>query len=63
VILNMSGDARLVALPKLPGRHWGRTVDTALASPEDVAAPASQRVVEGDHYVAQSRSVAVLEAH
>jgi glycogen operon protein len=63
VILNMSDAARAVAVPELAGYAWWRALDTALAAPEDIAPPERQSAVEGDRYVAQARSVVVLEAH
>jgi glycogen operon protein len=64
VILNMSDTARPVAVPTLAGCRWHRAVDTALPSPRDVAPPGQQDAVEADHhFVAQPRSVVVLEAH
>lgn len=64
VIFNMSESARTVAVPSLAGCCWHRAVDTALPSPQDIAPPERQAVAAGDHhYVAQPRSVVVLEAH
>ena len=62
VILNMSEAERTVAVPVLAGQRWRLALDTALASPHDIAAPGQQASVEGGHYVAQGRSVVVLEA-
>ncbi len=61
-ILNMSDVARAVAVPVLAGCHWRRALDTSLASPHEIARPEQQTAVDGEHYVAQSRSVVVLEA-
>ena len=62
IILNMFDAARPVAVPALDGYHWRRALDTALASPQDISRPAEQTAVKGDDYVAQPRSVIVLEA-
>jgi glycogen operon protein len=62
IVLNMSEDARSVALPTLPGRAWRVALDTALAPPCDIAPPGAQVRAEGDHYLAQPRSVVALEA-
>jgi glycogen operon protein len=62
-ILNMSDTARPVAIPGLAGRVWRRALDTALAPPRDIARPGEQPAVEGERYLAQPRSVVVLEAH
>ena len=63
VILNMSDTARAVAVPALAGYAWRRALDTAVASPRDISPPAEQVAAEGVQYVAQARSVVVLEAH
>jgi glycogen operon protein len=63
VILNMSDAARPVAIPGLAGKTWRRALDTALAAPDDIAPLQHQVSAAGDHYVAQPRSVVVLEAH
>ena len=62
VILNMSDAERTVAVPVLAGQRWRRAVDTALDSPHDITRPGQQISVDGGHYLAQARSVVVLEA-
>ena len=62
VILNMSDAERTVAVPVPAGQRWRRAVDTALDAPHDVTRPGQQISVEGGHYLAQARSVVVLEA-
>jgi isoamylase len=62
VILNMSDTARAFALPRLAGYSWRRALDTALVSPQDITPPEGQAAAGGDQYVAQARSVIVLEA-
>jgi glycogen operon protein len=61
VVLNMSDAGLEVSLPDLPGFRWRRALDTALASPRDVTPPEEQAAVESDRYLAQPRSVVVLE--
>jgi isoamylase len=61
-ILNMSEAVRPVEIPRLPDAGWARAVDTSLASPRDIAPPGEQVAVEGHRYVAEPRSVVVLEA-
>jgi isoamylase len=62
VILNMSDQALDAPLPGALGRQWHVALDTASASPRDIVRPAEQSAAEGDHYLAQPRSVIVLEA-
>jgi glycogen operon protein len=62
-VFNMSDDTIDAPLPAIAGRRWHLVLDTALASPQDIARPEEQTATEGDHYVAQPRSVVVLEAH
>jgi glycogen operon protein len=62
VILTMHEDERGVAMPPLAGRVWRRAVDTSLAAPHDVVGPGEQAPVAGGRYLAQPRSVVVLEA-
>jgi isoamylase len=47
---------------KLPGGTWHRWVDTALASPEDIAPWEEMPVVANDSYLLPARSLAVLVA-
>ncbi|MET0986153.1 MAG: isoamylase [Steroidobacteraceae bacterium] len=63
IILNMWWEPRTVDVPSLPGCAWRLAVDTALVSPDDVR-PLEEQTVNVHHgYVAQPRSVVVLEAH
>ena len=62
VILNMSDAERTVAVPVLAGQRWRLAVDTAHDSPHDITRPGQQTSVDGGHYLAQARSVVVLEA-
>ena len=63
VVLNMSDNARVVALPAHAGCVWHRAFDTALPPPQDIVPRERQTHVDDGFYVAQPRSVAVLEAH
>ena len=45
----------------LPGGEWRCAVNTALASPHDILPLDRQTACAADHYVAQPRSVIVLE--
>lgn len=60
VIVNMGWERRTFQLPVLPW-GWRCAVNTALASPNDIASPGQQEIVSGDHYDAAARSVVVLE--
>ena len=62
VVLNMSDNARAVALPALAGCAWHRALDTALPPPQDIVPRETQTRVDDGFCVAQPRSVAVLEA-
>ncbi len=63
VILNMWWQPRKVAIPSIPHHVWRRAVDTFLTSPDDITAPEQQTFEVHEPYVAQPRSVVVLEAH
>ena len=60
VILNMCQDALDFEIPVMPGRRWLRVVDTALESPDEIAAAGEETPVEGSTYRAASHSVVVL---
>ncbi|MEO8603839.1 MAG: glycogen debranching protein GlgX [bacterium] len=46
-----------------PGAHWVRVVDTAAASPDDIAAPGSEPRLDGQTHVAvRARSIVVLRS-
>jgi isoamylase len=62
VIFNMSDAARTVAVPVIDGYRWRRALDTARVSPDDIVPPQQQTGAEGEQYLAQPRSVVVLEA-
>jgi isoamylase len=61
VILNMLWEPLTFQLPGLPQGEWRCAVDTALDSPHDILPPDCQAACAADHYVAQPRSVVVLE--
>jgi isoamylase len=63
VILNMSHASRTFEIPALTGCAWRRALDIAIASPHDITPHEQQSVSIGASYVAQPRSVVVLEAH
>jgi len=62
VICNASEADRMFTLPPVPqGKEaWYRAIDTALASPRDIAAPGAEQRVTRDTYRLASRSMAVL---
>ena len=60
VILNMEPGAVPFQLPPVPGRRWYRAVDTALASPDDIADAGSEALITTEEYLATSHSVVVL---
>ena len=61
VILNMGSERRTFQLPVLPSGGWRVAVNTALAAPFDIAPPDCEEISCADSYVAQPRSVVVLE--
>jgi glycogen operon protein len=60
VILNMESGAVPFQLPPVPGRRWYRAVDTALASPDDIADAGGEVLITTEEYLATSHSVVVL---
>jgi glycogen operon protein len=61
VILNMGWEARTFQLPALPRGKWQCAVNTAQASPDDIASAEPEEIFCGDRYVAAPRSVVVFE--
>lgn len=61
VILNMGWEPRTFQLPVLGSGEWRCVLNTALAAPFNVASAAPQEVFSANLYVAQPRSVVVLE--
>jgi glycogen operon protein len=62
IMMNMSDQARTMAVSTVPGREWRRAIDTSLAAPQDILPRELQRVTVSERYVVQARSVVVLEA-
>jgi glycogen operon protein len=60
VILNMSDELLPFELPAVPGRRWFRSVDTAAASPADIAPPGKERAVSDSLISVPARTVVVL---
>ncbi len=60
VMLNMYWDALEFEVPAVAGRRWLKAVDTAAASPLDIADPGGETPVAGDTVSVQGRSVVVL---
>ena len=61
-ILNSYWEPLTFELPKLDGSCWRRWIDTALESPNDIVPWQTARVLTGDTYRAESRSVVMLFA-
>ena len=61
VILNMWWEPRAFQLPALTWGEWRCAINTALASPRDIAPPGQQEIFSAEHYIAAPRSVVVLE--
>jgi glycogen operon protein len=62
IMLNMDWQELAFDLPQSTGRQWFRTLDTALAAPEDIAEAGEEIVISGDNYLVHGRSVVVLIA-
>ena len=62
IMMNMSEQRRRFALPGIAGRDWHRTLDTSMASPDDVLMPARQPLLDASSYKVAARSVVVFEA-
>jgi isoamylase len=60
VMFNMFWDSLDFELPVVPGRRWCVAIDTAQASPHDIADPGSEPDVLGNMYRVEARSVVVL---
>ncbi len=63
VIMNLSAQAIDLELPRLPGRHWRLTVDTARATPDDIVPPDVQVPLAASELRAGAHSVVVLESY
>jgi isoamylase len=60
VMLNMEWEDLEFDIPEVPSRRWHRVIDTAAASPADIANPGEEEVVKGNTYRVRDRSVVVL---
>ena len=60
VMMNMHWEALEFEIPPAGGRRWFRFVDTALASPEDVAESGLETPVPGETHLVSGRSTVVL---
>ena len=60
IMMNMYWDALEFQIPQVKDRKWARAVDTALPSPDDIAEPGGEIVVDGPTYIVTGRSVVVL---
>ncbi|MGH9122230.1 MAG: glycogen debranching enzyme, partial [Acidimicrobiales bacterium] len=62
-IFNMADSTIRFDLPEIPDHVWARAADTALPTPEDVAAAGAEQPVDDIAYLATGRSVVVLISH
>ena len=60
VMANMFWEPLDMAVPAVPGRRWGRVIDTAQAAPDDIRT--RPKALKADRYPVQGRSVVVLTA-
>jgi glycogen operon protein len=60
VMFNMFWKSLDFDLPVVPGRRWYVAVDTARASPHDIADPGSEPEAPGNTHLVEARSVVVL---
>jgi glycogen operon protein len=60
VILNMYHLGLDFDLPRIPGQDWGRVIDTARPSPEDILPVGEEKPVLGGIYHVHGRSAVVL---
>jgi glycogen operon protein len=61
VLINMGDDDQTFQLEGGDERAWHLAVNTALAAPQDVAAPGEKRVWSKGEYLVAARSLVVLE--
>jgi isoamylase len=62
VVLNLSDETLILALPPAPGHQWYGAVATWKEHPNDIVAPKEQTPVSEAPFTVQPRSVAVLES-
>jgi glycogen operon protein len=60
VMMNMDWQDLDFDLPPVKKRRWYRTIDTAVAPPNDIADPGEEQLITGRTYRVQNRSVVVL---
>jgi len=60
VMMNMYWEPLEFEIPQVPGRKWARAADTGLPSPDDIALPGTEVLLDGTKYVVCGRSVVVL---
>jgi glycogen operon protein len=60
VMMNMEWQDLEFEIPQLESRRWHRVIDTAAASPADIAHPGEEEVVQGTSCIVRDRSVVVL---
>jgi isoamylase len=60
VMLNMHYQPLDFEVARIPGRRWLRAVDTSLPSPQDILEEGKEVPVEGEIYLLEARSSAIL---
>jgi len=60
VLMNMYWEPLAFQLPSIPDRRWARSIDTALASPDDIAEPGAEQPIDEATYLVSGRSIVVL---
>ena len=60
IMFNMYEKALDFELPKVPGKRWHNAVNTALASPYDIAEIGRETVYKSYHYKVKAHSIVVL---
>jgi len=60
IMFNMYENPLDFELPKVPGKRWHNAVNTALASPYDIAEIGRETVCKYYHYKVKAHSIVVL---
>lgn len=60
IMMNMYWEALEFEIPIIKNKKWSQVIDTYQPSPNDIASPGQEIVVEENHYLVQERSVVVL---
>ncbi|MDJ0796486.1 MAG: glycogen debranching protein GlgX [Calothrix sp. MO_167.B12] len=60
VMMNMYWEELNFEIPSVTGRQWYRVVDTALASPQDIAESGQETLIANLNYTVGARSIVVL---